>query len=359
MAKATSFRTAVALIRAAEDALIKKAGQTSPLDRVSTLRGVYYGTPWSLDYKVESVRSMGGAHIRNLGFLTYTGATIPADPRPAFAGTTLLADLQASQSIRDRGRGIDIGHMLIGLEVRASAALRTKTFPGQGGTGLEIVTWLGDLGGGAANLAKRRILRPTGVGVIFHNRTSDYGVMDNLEGDAAGYLVACGTTPGGPPQYAPGKGIADALASYLPLASRTEWSTRAARFAQALGATVSPKGITNKTDVVDRLSEKLYEFAVWYAATRWVPSGELLGPAAEKACQHMKGAAREVATVFVATLSSAVAHAPNPIDATGPYPGQSATGPCASTLLKAASTDVGAVRKQLDSWVKDLGGLFR
>lgn len=198
MAKATSFGAVVALIRAAEDLLIKKAGQTSPLDRVSTLRGVYYGTLWSLDYKVESVRSTGGANIRNLGFLTYTGGTIPADPRPAFAGTSIMADLQASQSIRDRGRGIDIGHMLIGLETRSSQVLRTQNFTGQGGTGLEIVTWLGDLGGGAANLAKRRILRPTSVEVIFHNRTSDYGVMDNLEGDAAGYLVACGTTPGGP-----------------------------------------------------------------------------------------------------------------------------------------------------------------
>ncbi|GAA0594338.1 hypothetical protein [Streptomyces crystallinus] len=359
MAKATSFGTVVALLRAAEDLLIKKAGQTSPLDRVSTLRGVYYGTPWSLDYKVESVRSMGGAQIRNLGFLTYTGATLPADPRPAFTGTTLMADLQASQSIHDHGRGIDIGHMLIGLEVRSSQTLRTMTFAGQGGTGLEIVTWLGDLGGGAANLAKRRIVRPAGVEVIFHNRTSDYGVMDNLEGDAAGYLVACGTTPGGPPQYARGKGIADALADYLPLGSRAEWASRAARFATALGGTVTAAGIGNKTDLVDRLSDKLYEFAVWYAATRWVPSGELFGPAAEKACQHMKGAAREVATVFVTTLSSAMARAPVPIDASGPYPGQSAAGPCASTLLKAASTDVGAVRRQLDEWVKDLGHLFQ
>lgn len=359
MAKATSFGTVVALIRAAEDLLIKKAGQTSPLDRVSTLRGVYYGTEWSLDYKVESARSQGGARIRNVGFLTYTGGSLPADPRPAFSGTTLMADLQASQSIHDRGRGIDIGHMLIGLEVRASQVLRTRNFPGQGGTGLEIVTWLGDLGGGAANLARRRILRPTGVEVIFHNRTSDYGVMDNLEGDAAGYLVGCGTTPGGPPQYPPGKGIADVLANYLPLGSKAEWAQRAARFASALGGTVSAKGIGNQAALIDKLADKLYEFAVWYAATRWVPSGELLGPAAEKACQHMKGAAREVATVFVTTLSSAIAHPPNAIDAAGPYPGQSATGPCASTLLKTASTNVGAVRQQLDQWVRELGHLFQ
>ncbi|MGP3683317.1 hypothetical protein ACTVZO_01160 [Streptomyces sp. IBSNAI002] len=284
------------------------------------------------------------------------------DPDPQFNQFLKAGYCRVTVPVRpgfeDHGRGIDVGHMLIGLEVRSNRILRTRNFPGQGGTGLEIVTWLGDLGGGAANLAKRRILRPTGVEVIFHNRTSDYGVMDNLEGDIAGYPVGCGATPGGPPQYVPGKGIADALAGYLPLAGSTEWATRARRFAQALGATVSPTGITNKTDVIDRLADKLYEFAVWYAATRWVPSGELLGPAAEKACQHMKGAAHEVATVFVTTLASAIAHPPDPVDAAGPYPGQSATGPCASTLLKAASTNVGAVRRQLDEWAEEFGRLL-
>src|SRR5579864_7720678 len=114
MAPATTFRGLVDLLRKAEDALIRKAGQNDPADRACTLRGIYYGTLWSLDYQVESKRSEAGAVIRNLGFLTYTGGNVPADPRPAL-GSALFSDLQHSQSIHDGGRSIDIGHALIGL----------------------------------------------------------------------------------------------------------------------------------------------------------------------------------------------------------------------------------------------------
>src|SRR6266508_3198862 len=155
MAAATTFLGIVDLIRKAEDALIRKAGQTNPLDRACTLRGIYYGTDWSLDYKVESKRNEAGARVRNIGFLAYTGGNMPADPRPAL-GSSLFNDLQGSQSIHDRGRGIDIGHVLIGLETRASQKMREVQLAGQGGTGIEVVTWLGDLGGGAASLSRRR-----------------------------------------------------------------------------------------------------------------------------------------------------------------------------------------------------------
>jgi hypothetical protein len=358
MAPATTFRGVVDLLRKAEDALVKKAGQNDPADRACTLRGIYYGTEWSLDFKVEQKRSEAGARIRNLGFLAYTGGNVPVDPRPAL-GAALFDDLQRSQSIHDSGRGIDIGHVLIGVETRNSLAMRTVPLAGQGGTGIEIVTWLGDLGGGAANLARKRIKTPTlGVGTVFNNATSDYGVMDNLEGDAGGYLVACGSAPGGAPVYPASKGVADALADYLPLASSAQWSTRAARFATALGATVGRTGITNAKTVIDDLADNLYDFAVWYAATRWIPSGELLGRAALTACTHMRGAASEVATVFVATLSRAVARPSTPIQATGPYPRATAPSTCTSSLLSAASTDVSAVRKQLENWRRDLSTLF-
>jgi hypothetical protein len=85
---------------------------------------------WSLDYKVEGKRTELGARIRNLGFLTYTAGNVPADPRPAI-GTELFNDLQNSQSIVDGGRGIDIGHMLIGIETRNSVAMRNVPMPGQ------------------------------------------------------------------------------------------------------------------------------------------------------------------------------------------------------------------------------------
>jgi hypothetical protein len=356
MAAATTFTGVVALLRKAEDLLIKKAGQTDSKDRACTLRGIYYGTDWSLDYKVERKRSEAGARIRNLGFLAYTGGNLPVDPRPAL-GQALVDDLQGSQSIHDHGMGIDVGHVMIGLETRASIIMRNVPMPGQGGTGIEIVTWLGDLGGGAASLARRRITVPTTpVGIIFTNSSSDYGVMDNLEGDAGGYLVACGGAPGGAPAYG-GGGVADALADYLPLRSAAQWASRASRFATALGATVSPAGITNAKDFVDKLTGQLYDFAVWYAATRWVPSGELLGTKAVTACTHMKGAAREVATVFAALLSRTIKSG-GVLQAAAPYPPPTAPGKCESSLLNACSTDVSEVRKQLEHWSKDLPKLW-
>ncbi len=360
MAPAKTFAAVVDLIRKAEDLLVKKAKMTDENDRVCALRGIYYGTTWSQDYKVESKRSEAGARIRNLGFLTYTAGNVPADPRPALVGTTLFDDLQNSQSILDGGRGIDIGHVLIGIETRNSLVMRNVPMAGQGGTGIEIVTWLGDLGGGAASLARKRAkIATTSVQVIFENTTSDYGVMDNLEGDVGGYLVACDKSPGGAPAWTSGQVVADAFANYLPIASPGQWNTRAARFVTALGGVLAGTTISNAKTLIDSLTDKLYDFAVWYAATRWIPSGELLGREAEEACKHMKGAANEVATVFVQTLSKAIAAPTAAIKASAPYPNPTPiAGKCASSLLSAASVDPSSIRKQFEGYRKELGRLF-
>src|SRR5205823_15047379 len=129
------------------------------------------------------------------------------------------------------------------------------------------VTWLGDLGGGTANLAFQRVRNPrTSVGVVFNNRGSDYGVSDNLEGDIGAYLVACGELPGGAPVFVRGQLIAHLLAAYLPVSDERQWLTRTARFAASIGATVSPAGITNAAALVGALTPKLYDFAVSYAS---------------------------------------------------------------------------------------------
>lgn len=352
MARARTFRDLIELIRRAEEALVRVAGQSDPADRVTTLRGIYYGTEWSLDYRVER------STIRNLGFLTYTGGSVPADPRPAL-GQELFSDLQASQSMNDRGRRIDIGHLLIGLDTRASTVMRSVPIPGQGGSGLEIVTWLGDLGGGTASLAFQRVRNPgASVGSVYNNRASDYGVSDNLEGNIGGYLVACGTAPGGAPTYARGQTVADLLAAYLPVTDERQWLTRAARFAAAIGATVSPAGITNAASLVGSLANKLYDFAVWYTATRYVPSGQLRGQSVITACQHLRGAANEVATVFVQTLSQAVADQGRPVAAQRPYPTPSSPRPCESRLLNASATDVSQIRREYESIRRGLQRLF-
>ena len=60
MAKAASFAAFIALVAAAEKRLIA-IGQRDPVQRLVTLRGVYYGTTWSLDYDKEKIRSVPGA----------------------------------------------------------------------------------------------------------------------------------------------------------------------------------------------------------------------------------------------------------------------------------------------------------
>lgn len=342
MTKARSFGAYVALVDAAEK-LLATSGMTSVEQRLITLRGIYYGTTWSLDYDVESKRSVPGATIRNAGFLTYTGGNYPKDPRPAFGRTTLLRDLKDSQSMADGGRSADMGHLLIGLETRTNALARTTTFP-EGGTGLEVVTWMGDLGGGAANLARRRARTPSlGVDYVFHNSSSDYGVSDNLEGDIAAYVVgSAGGTAGGAPGFGKG-GVADAIRAYLLPATSTAWRNRASSFAVAIGATVTPKGISNTSALVGVLTTKLTEFGYWYAATRWVPTGELAGPDARRTCENMEGAAKEIATVFVDTLSKAIAAAPAKVDASPPYPPVSMAGACNSRLLQLAALGGGSI----------------
>ena len=333
MAKAANFAALVALVAKAESLLVK-AGQSDVEERVRTLRGVYYGTTWSLDYEVESKRSVPGALIRNAGFVTYTGGHLPPDPQKAFAGTSVLQDLKDSQSMRDGNRSVDVGHLLIGLETRTSHFARTHVFP-EGGTGLEVVTWLGDLGGGAANLERRRATSATlAVDYVFHNPSSDYGVTDNLEGDAAAYMVAAGKSPGGAPAWS--GGVADAIKAYLTPATAAAWKRRAAGFASAIGGTVDSRGITNAPALVTSLSKKLTDFGYWYAATRWVPTKELIGPAAQRTCEHMEGAAREIATVFVDTLARAIRKAPQAIDAAGPYPRPTPPGACNNKLLALA-----------------------
>jgi len=350
---ARRFRELIALVRDAEQALIRRAGQTAVADRVTTLRGIYYGTSWSRDYRVEH------SSLRNSGFYLYTGGVYPVDPRPAL-GASLFNDLQASQSVVDPRGKFDVGHALIGLDARNRLSPRTVPIPTQGGTGLEIVTWLGDLGGGAGNLAVQRLTHPTrSVEVVFHNRHSDYGAVDNLEGDAGGYLLASGAAAGGAPGFLSGETVAAALARYLPTSNDREWSTRGARLAVALGGTISGGALSGAASLVNRLTLQIADFAGWYITTRYIASGQIARTRIPILCQLLAGAAREVATVFVQILARSV-KSPGALEAVGPYPRPSPPSPCTSSILRSASTDVpGTLGQGYDELRKSFQELLR
>jgi hypothetical protein len=81
------------------------------------------------------------------------------DARPTIRGRpwarALFLALRNSAEVTDpAGKGTDFGHIMAGLDAQNWAA---RTLPtGSGGTGLDVVTWLGDIGGGGGMLAMNR-----------------------------------------------------------------------------------------------------------------------------------------------------------------------------------------------------------
>jgi hypothetical protein len=154
------------------------AGRSDVDDRIRTLSRVYYGTPWSVDHDAEQ------SGVRDRAFQIYTARPGAGDdPRQAL-GPSLFAALKASQ---DAGN-LDMGHVLIGLDARSSWTSRRVPIPTQGGSGLEITTWVGDLGGATARLALDRTHDPRARAERYL-RGTDYGAASNLAGDIAAYVA--------------------------------------------------------------------------------------------------------------------------------------------------------------------------
>jgi hypothetical protein len=72
-------------------------------------------------------------------------------------GCGLFLSLQQSQDVE----GVDMGHILIGLDARMSWSSRVPNIPAHGATGVGITTWVGDLGGATARLAVDRTKNPS------------------------------------------------------------------------------------------------------------------------------------------------------------------------------------------------------
>lgn len=242
-------RDYVALVKRAEASLIKAA--ISDIEkRVHMLAGIYYGSSWSKDFKVES------STARNKLFELFLDKSFNTsdDPRPAL-GNELFAQLQRGQ---DAG-GVDMGHLLIGLDARMRQASREGTVFGFGASGLELVTWAGDLGAGSARLAFDKAGGAKG-NVERYFRGTDYGADSNLEGDIAAYVVgSLGKKSLDVPVF-PGGTVAGALDEYFLSAKNKEWSNRKLRFQEIISGTASASAAS--------FAPKIESFSRAYYSTR-------------------------------------------------------------------------------------------
>ncbi len=294
--KARNFKELIGLIRVAEQKMTDH-GVTDILDRISMLRGIYYGTPWSMDFLKEK------STTRNNGFQIFTASMMPADPRPAL-GQELFAALQNSAEVKDGSRSLDVGHTIIGLQARASFTSRSVPLP-TGGTGLETSTWLGDIGGGAGMLAYKRISNPKMRAKTLFTNEHDYGASVNLEGDVAGYLIASETPPFTGPcdlAFKNKPSLADALTAYLDAGSDL-WKNRAGYFLSMNSATFDASGaITNKDAVMKSIAGKIEIFAVPYITVRLKDNHALTSNIIFSILRHVPGIATEISKIFVEAL---------------------------------------------------------
>jgi Domain of unknown function (DUF4157) len=285
--RATSMQAYVALVREAERRLIA-VGHTSADDRIRMLSGLYYGTPWSKD------RDVMGSDVRDRGFQIYTARAGPGDdPRPIL-GRSLFQALKDSQDVA----GVDMGHAIIGINARASATSRSIPIPGHGATGLELVTWVGDLGGATARLAADRVRTPRARPDRYFQGT-DYGARSNLEGDIAAYLVATsGTGPTVTQPVLPASGlVADALADYfLHPGAQTN---RCWQFLIMQGAQFSGRALVNRASVETGMASKFVSFGRIYLANYMRQQGTFTPEGFIAAEAQLGDAARDVAVHFV------------------------------------------------------------
>jgi hypothetical protein len=291
-AAAKSIGAYIDLIREAEKRLMAH-GLTTVDSRIQVLSEIYYGTTWSLDYAGRAGQKGEQSTARNFAFQVYTARSGPAeDPRPIL-GMSLFNALLNSQDVSVAGIGpVDVGHLMIGLNSRASWTSRSAVIPTQGATGLEAVTWVGDLGGAAARLARDRRQNPNlPASAYFSPRMStDYGATSNLEGDIAAYIAGASAGATGVEGLSiPADGmIADALAAYF--GAKGAPSDRMKTFLQMVGGSFTGSCLTNRGYVEGRMADKFEAFGRWYMGSRYGPADVLdtasLLPDAAKAVAH-------------------------------------------------------------------------
>ncbi|WP_025142905.1 hypothetical protein [Pedobacter jeongneungensis] len=300
-AKAKNFKELVALVKDAEDMLIQNE-LTDVGERINTLRGIYYGSLWSVDYTNEKSTS------RNLAFTVYTGSNVKYDARIKLKCSisckgNLFQALYISAEVYDTPyKALDFGHLIIGLDSRRSWAARHAKILTQGGTGLELNTWVGDLGGGAGFLSNLRAGNSKRrAKSIFPVSGSSYGAMVNLEGDIGAYVA-------GMDEKQPDK-IVDSTAHFTTIHEVLQdyfinkWNNRAFYFMAMLGGKINNNEIKyEKETLVLDCADKIEDFAKWYLGNRMRDknSGGLSDFGA--ASKHFKPVAEEVSSIFIEAL---------------------------------------------------------
>jgi hypothetical protein len=302
-ARARNQEQFLALVREAERRL--SAAGIDTQTALHILTSIYYGSTWSTDHRERERSSTIAADEADASFAQFTGSAFNQDPRPIL-GESLFDALQASQDLA----GIDLAHMLIGMDARMSTSsqdmqtARPHTLLGMlavdsvetHSTGAALVTWVGDLGGAAARVAQSRHLdgpRPTDVSERFRANGTDYGAPSNIAGDLLGMTAGGSGAP-----IAPGATIAETVAAALTVPS----SQRARDFLTEIGGHFDDQNrLRNRDAMLNLMTDRIGRFAQFYIQAY---------DRSEEAQGLIPQAARDVATRFLTDLESSIASGP-------------------------------------------------
>lgn len=294
-------------------------------NRIHIIRGVFYGTEWSVDYKSEE------SLVRNFAFQSYTSSIKPDDIRPII-GEALYGKLFNCFEVYKDSRkqsGIDFGHCIIGLDARRNFIARNTAVPLHGGaTGLEISTWVGDIGGGAGMLALKRLRDPNKRAIDLF-KGSSFGGWINIEGDVAAYLIG-----------RKDNGLSDSLAldlddtnyihkevgDYL-LMNNDLFNKRALLFLKSLGAEFDDDyNIINFKEFVLPVVNKIFGFAELYMVNRFRQNNNASTENLLNASAYLVGCSIEMTTIFIEILQKAVKSKTPRLEAKGVGPNPRAKG---------------------------------
>jgi hypothetical protein len=346
---ATSFQDLINTVRQAEDSLIAH-GYPNVNDRIKILRGLYYGTDWSMD-RAQSY----GSSLRNNGFKLYLCDAIePINPEQIL-GSNLFQKLMCSPEVKNGNLGVDWGHIIIGMEARLSWCSREQEVlvPPHQTSGLEITTWIGDIGGGAGMLAFKRITNPNKRAIDMFNDPNDFGGWFNMEGDIAAYLVGRNTAifDHTPEVELNNLMIADALQAYLlpqPAPAESEYNKRGRLFLGMLGGVVDAQGnLTNEQDLMNHLVPKVQDFAEYYLVN--MSFGRTVD--FEQASRHLGGASREITSLFINALKRVVYSPTSRANPNNYNPDPTPPGEPYTNNIFTSRERAEEIRRQIEEWI--------